>query len=110
MNTPPRVYIAGPMSGWPRFNFPAFHDAEEHLRLLGYDVFNPAHNGACPGQPWEYYMRLDLHMVANADAVCLLPEWEASRGARLEVTVAHALGMKTIPLSRWTRTTLAVAA
>lgn len=47
-----RVYIAGPMRGYPQFNFPAFFEAEEEVMVaLGADVglarteveiFNPA--------------------------------------------------------------------
>lgn len=105
--TPQQIYIAGPMSGWPGSNYPRFMDAEEHLRLLGYDVLNPARLGPDhPGASWEQYMRLTLRLVTRSDAICLLPDWEASRGARLEVHVAHGLGLKTIPIARWTRDTL----
>ena len=39
-----KVYIAGPMSGYEEFNFPAFNKAEELLRKsYGYEhVVNPA--------------------------------------------------------------------
>jgi len=37
-----RVYIAGPMSGIPQFNFPAFKAAARALRAIGYDVICPA--------------------------------------------------------------------
>lgn len=37
-----RVYLAGPMSGIPRFNFPAFFAAAAVLRSQGFDVVSPA--------------------------------------------------------------------
>jgi len=36
------IYIAGPMSGLPEFNYPAFFAAAEQLTAAGYDVLNPA--------------------------------------------------------------------
>lgn len=98
------VYVAGPMTGYQGYNFPAFNGAEERLKLFGYDVLNPARHGA--GQTWEWYMRADIRHVLDADAIYLLPGWEASRGARLEVHVAHALGVPTIAASAWSRDTL----
>lgn len=101
------VYIAGPMSNKPLFNFPAFFDAEEQLLNLGYAVMNPAHNDGVtitealemagsperPNKPWAWYMKRDLPQVVKADILCLLPGWQESKGARLEVTVAKALGI-----------------
>ena len=37
-----KVYIAGPMSGIPEWNFPAFYQVEEALLALGLETVNPA--------------------------------------------------------------------
>ena len=37
-----RIYVAGPMTGHPELNFPAFHAAATELRALGHHVENPA--------------------------------------------------------------------
>lgn len=102
-----KVYIAGPMSGMKDFNFPAFFEAERQLEELGYEVINPAHNDGAtvqealqsagtpesPNKLWSYYMKRDLPHVMDVDMLCVLPGWQKSKGATLEVTVARALGL-----------------
>lgn len=100
------LYVAGPMTGLPEFNYPAFDAASDQLRAAGFDVLNPTsaeeHNPT-PGQPqdWDWYMRHALRMVLDSDALAVLPGWEKSRGATLEVAVANALGMDVHPVERW---------
>lgn len=92
-----KLYIAGPMSGYPEFNYPAFRVAESDLRALGHDVLNPVnaerHNTTGKPQEWDWYMRHALRMVVESDGVSLLPGWEESRGANLERFVARELGL-----------------
>ena len=101
-----RIYVAGPMAGLPEFNYPAFDAAASALRALGHIALNPTeverHNPT-PGtpQPWDWYMRHALRMVLDAEALALLPGWEQSRGASLEVHVARALGHDVRPLAEW---------
>lgn len=88
-----RVYIAGPMTGYPDCNFAAFHAAAERLAQAGWKVFNPAENfGGRKDLPREEYLRLDLAVLARCDAIAMLPGWEDSRGAKLEYLVARELG------------------
>ncbi len=90
---PKRIYIAGPMTGYPDCNFAAFHAAAERLARAGWKVFNPAENfGGRKDLPREAYLRLDLAMLAQCDAIAMLPGWEDSRGAKLEYLVAQELG------------------
>ena len=35
-----RIYIAGPMTGLPDFNYPAFNAAAARMRALGFEVEN----------------------------------------------------------------------
>lgn len=37
-----RIYIAGPMRGYPNFNFPAFDEAAARGRALGHEIISPA--------------------------------------------------------------------
>lgn len=94
------VYIAGPMTGIPEFNYPAFHAAAKLLRAVGYTVVSPAEiHGNDTERPWEDYLRRDLVALMSCDALALLPGWSGSRGARLEKHVADELGMPIFALS-----------
>ena len=88
-----KIYVSGPMTGLPENNFPAFHAATAMLRERGHTVFNPAEVGEIPGMTWEFYMRKDIKMLCEADAIYLLPGWEKSKGAHLELHIAHRIGM-----------------
>jgi hypothetical protein len=92
------VYISGPMTGYEDFNFPAFNEAARLLQQHGYDVVNPAEHGVVEGAEWEDYLRYDLIQLARCTSIVLLPGWEASRGANLEVHVARRLGLNFIEL------------
>lgn len=89
-----RIYISGPMSGLPEHNFPAFHGAAAKLRAVGYEVVNPAEINEDTTLTWEQCLRADIRALCDCDTVALLPGWEDSKGAHLEVHVAHRLGIK----------------
>jgi hypothetical protein len=92
------VYIAGPITGYPDHNRHAFEYAAKRLGKLGYDVWDATEKTPVQdGWAWADYVRAGLQGVLAADVLCLLDGWEASRGARLEVDVAHALGVTTLP-------------
>lgn len=89
-----RVYLAGPMSGYAAHNFPLFNSVAHKLRVMGYEVFNPAENvGGDTSLPRSFYMRIDIPALLNCDEVVLLPGWRRSRGANLETWLALDLGM-----------------
>lgn len=97
-----QLYIAGPMTGLPDFNYPAFADAAKLLRDAGFDVFSPAENGLSPAAPWNEHMRVDLaHLVSHCYAVATLPNWAKSKGASLEVGIAISLDMAVFPFDHW---------
>lgn len=96
----PKVYISGPMTGLPDLNFPAFHAAASQLRGLGLDPVNPADINPDSGMTWAACMRADIKALCDCDALALLPGWEASRGAHLELHLAHRLEMKVVFLDR----------
>lgn len=105
MTSMPTLYLAGPMSGIPDLNFPAFNTEAARLRGWGYHVVNPAelNKGADalvadmrPSEHaahWRHCMKRDIQQLMTCDAIALLPGWEKSRGACLERLIADELGM-----------------
>lgn len=90
------VYLAGPMTGLPELNYPAFNALADKLRKAGIEVSNPAENRWDPrnGIPtWADWMKLAIAQLLTCDEVLLLPGWESSRGAQLERHIAEALGL-----------------
>ncbi len=77
------VYIAGPMTGKPLLNFPAFYAFAgliEHE--FGSKVFNPARHPS--GLSFDEYMRLDLQDLRNCTKAIFLNGWQKSKGALIE--------------------------
>lgn len=91
-----RVYVAGPMTGIEDFNYPAFNAVADSLRAQGYQVENPADHGIVEGAVWADYMAYDLTRLGLCGIIALLPDWEKSQGARLEVLIAERLGMTVV--------------
>lgn len=94
-----KLYLAGPMTGYPDHNFPAFAGAAAALRERGHNVLSAheiLHDGL-PGDlanlPHERYLRDDLKEMLECDGIVLLPGWPRSTGARLELSTALALKM-----------------
>lgn len=96
------VYLSGPMSGIEGFNYAAFDRWAETLRAEGYDVINPAENfdGAdTHPEGRKAFMRLDIEHVLRADAIVVLPGWQRSKGALLEVAIARELELAVLDVT-----------
>lgn len=92
-----RVYIAGPMTGYPELNYPAFHSAAEKLRSMGFEVVSPAElNPITEG--YREAMRKDILALLECDHICLLDGWEKSKGATLEHHIATVLDLTVITI------------
>lgn len=96
-----------------------FAKAEEMLKAIGYDTFNPT------GQEWQehlhkkylldkeeqpngekvgfyaYALLRDLMVLATCDAIYVLEDWKRSGGARTEYEYALATGKKMLFQERW---------
>lgn len=104
-----RVYIAGPINGYPDGNREAFQWAAAELRGMGYDPVDPhdigvlEHSGLCLGDPVPHsrhhygcYMVPDIHALLDCEGYTLLAGWEASKGAKVEQQVAEVCGKRYI--------------
>jgi len=111
-----KVYLAGPMSGIPQFNFPAFFAAAEQLRAVGFEVVSPAEidneedKGAALRSPdgqsvkrtdgvsktWGDFLARDVKLLADTgiQGIVFLPNWQNSKGAKLEAFVGLLQGFK----------------
>ena len=85
------VYVSGPMTGLEDYNHPAFREAGERLKASGlFDaVINPSDMDEGEKE-WSYYLKRDLRLILekNVTDILLLPGWDRSKGAMLEVMVA----------------------
>jgi len=88
-----KIYLAGPMTGLPDLNFPAFNAEAARLRSLGHVVINPAEINPDVSSSWNTCMRADIAHLVTCDTVAMLDGWTSSRGARLEHHIALELGM-----------------
>jgi Domain of unknown function (DUF4406) len=101
------------MTGITNFNFEMFDRAKLTLETLNYDVVSPADLDRALGWVEEYDGRVtttvtfDLDTavkvcckhVANCDAIALLPGWQHSYGAKMELQVALENNLSVIVLS-----------
>lgn len=123
-----RPYLAGPMRGYPCFNFQAFEDAATTLRRLEYDVVSPHQIDITEGRvvidatwisgrvvygdvrlsptfdPRATILRDVEALCTECDGLILLDGWEESSGALVELAVARFLDL---PIYLWTGTSSA---
>lgn len=116
------LYIAGPMSNIAQFNFPLFEAVTQALRDDGWTIVSPhecdseatresawaspdGKAGMDGSETWGECLARDVKMLADGhriggihdeltpiDGIAFLPNWEKSRGARLEAFVGLLTG------------------
>ena len=89
-----RIYISGPMTGFEDYNYPAFHKEAGRLRAMGHVVESPAENKPPLCGTWAGYLKQDIVQLLKCNCIATLPGWRKSKGARLEVYIAKALGIE----------------
>lgn len=99
------IYISGKISGDPKFKEKfknAFYFILENKEKLfpdhtnNFSLFNPANVDLPENSTWEDYMRYDIKILTDCNAIYMLKDWQESEGAKLEHQIAKKLKMKII--------------
>lgn len=103
---PLAIYISGGITGvenWQDIFMAAEQDLMLHLHAR-FSIFNPVkiakdlersfkvNIGKTPD--YTDYTREDIKLLARCNAICMLPGWKRSKGARLEYRIAKILNMQ----------------
>ena len=94
-----KVYLAGPITGNGKYK-ELFRTWEERVRAgCHYDIVNPLYHPKYSGPDvgtlrWRHYMRESVRELIDCNIILMLPGWEASRGATLELYLARQLGIQ----------------
>jgi hypothetical protein len=106
-----RVYLCGPMRGYPAWNAAAFDRYAAEWEEEGHTVLSPVARDrlggldllaaskeelAAKAGDWVWMRQViteDVEMICQVDILAVLPGWEASTGATVEVALALFLGL-----------------
>lgn len=83
-----KIFISGKITGDPNY-IEKFAKMEAELKELDQDYIVLSPICLPEGMEWNDYMQITLAMVKAADAVLLLPDWQESKGAKLEESFAR---------------------
>lgn len=115
------LYLAGKMRGLPGLGFANFDQAQKVLEAAGYQICSPAeldrdvgyepHRDGDPSPEFtSNALRRDVRALSHCDAIVMLPGWETSDGAKMEMHVAQTIGMPVYEMHDLARAELTVVA
>lgn len=116
-----KLYLAGPMRGYPKFNADNFNLWAEKLRAAGYEVLTPVEMDAEDGLDFtseetaaatvrrlpngdvdeEYYLQRDFIRLQECQGVALIEGWEESKGSQREIVKAIKADIRIREASMW---------
>ena len=90
-----KIYISGKITDNPNYKAD-FEAAELALKIAGFQPVNPAKEHLPDGAAWADYMRQDIKLLCDCDAIYMLNGWRESAGAKIEHKLAWDLGIEII--------------
>lgn len=94
-----RVYLSGPITGLPNGNKEAFQAYEDRFVNMQFEVVNP-HKLHTEEQEktfeWSDFMKSDIKALLDCQVVAMMPGWEKSKGANIEIYIARNLNIPVI--------------
>lgn len=94
-----KLYVCGPITGVENYKT-NFKKAQSSLMQAGYDVVNPCDLNLISAS-WEECMKKDIPAMLECDGVAVLPGWENSTGAKLELHIAQNVCLPIKTISAW---------
>jgi hypothetical protein len=117
-----RLYLAGPMTSIPQFNFPEFDRWAKDLRSAGFDVISPHESDdedvqaaawrsksgnmldlppSKEGSDRKLTMLKNTTDILSCEGMALLPGWNRSPGSIHEIAIATRLQIPVAPVQMW---------
>ena len=98
------------MRTYPSMNYDEFNRVTKILREAGHIVINPAEDSVkdpfygTPNWTWKYALSKDVKKIIDkkVDSIVLLPGWQISTGAKVEIFITTVLCSANIYLYRET--------
>ncbi len=92
-----RCYIAGQITGLDEKEYILnFAEAKREVKWRGYDPVSPLDLFHKKDSTWEDYLKKDIASLLYCEAVYALRNWQQSKGAKIEVSLAMQLNIPII--------------
>jgi hypothetical protein len=90
-----KIYLSGKITGMENEAHYVFQNAEENLQKLYPDseIINPMKLNHSHNKKWESYMKVCIIELCKCDMIAMLPNWQDSRGAEMEMIIASNLNL-----------------
>lgn len=94
-----RIYLSGAITGRSYEEVKKDFDSAKkrlmhHICTSHAEYVSPLENGLTPEHAWEEHMKEDIKLLLTCDAIYIIGDISASRGAKMELDIARRLGIK----------------